>query len=370
MGKRTEVNKVNSLFLWYLSIADLWFLVDPNVNISLAVGMRFKCLLILPLLVASLQAASVSDLSFTLNEDSSGYIVSACLNTASGALEIPNQYNSLPVTSIGDSVFWGFSDLTNITIPDSVTSIGQYTFYRCSSLTSITIPDSVTSIGNNAFGECGGLTNITIPNSITSIGDAAFRRCNGLTSITVPDSLTSIARGLFLGCNGLTSITIPRGVTSIGKAAFAGCSSLTSISIPNSVISIGEKAFQFCTILANFSFEGDAPTFGTDVFQYSNLVTVYYYDDATGFTSPTWQGIQSEAISRPAPIIAGIEKSEVGVNLWFNSASGQNYQIESSNDLENWTMLEDDIISEGDTVIRYYDTVGIQKRFYRVKRND
>jgi len=97
---------------------------------------------------------------------------------------------------------------------------------------------------------------------------------------------------------------------------------------------------------------------------------IYYYDDATGFTSPTWQGIQTVAISRPAPIIAGIEKLEVGVNLWFNSASGQSHRIESSNDLENWTMLEDEIVSEDDTVIRYYDTVGIQKRFYRVKRNN
>jgi len=69
-------------------------------------------------------------------------------------------------------------------------------------------------------------------------------------------------------------------------------------------------------------------------------------------------------------IVAGIEKLEVGVNLWFNSASSQSHRIESSNDLENWTILEDEIISEGDTVIRYYDTVGIQKRFYRVKRND
>ena len=42
----------------------------------------------------------------------------------------------------------------------------------------------------------------------------------------------------------------------------------------------------------------------------------------------------------------------------------------SSNDLDNWTMLEDGIIGEGETVIRYYNTGGTQKRFYRVKRND
>ena len=119
------------------------------------------------------------------------------------------------------------------------------------------------------------------------------------------------------------------------------------------------------------TFNGDAPpSIGQNLFGNNDSVTVYYYDDATGFTLPTWQEIQTEAISRLTPIIAGIEKLEVGVKLWFNSASGQSHRIESSNDLENWTMLEDEIISEGDTVIRYYDTVGIQKRFCRVKRND
>ncbi|MBR3708637.1 MAG: leucine-rich repeat domain-containing protein, partial [Lentisphaeria bacterium] len=55
------------------------------------------------------------------------------------------------------------TDLTSITIPDSVTSIGLYAFSRCSSLTSITIPDSVTSIGRWAFSRCSSLKSITIP---------------------------------------------------------------------------------------------------------------------------------------------------------------------------------------------------------------
>jgi len=60
------------------------------VNISLAPRMKFKRLLVLPLLVASLQAATVSDLIFTLNGDGTGYSVSDCLDTASGSLEIPS----------------------------------------------------------------------------------------------------------------------------------------------------------------------------------------------------------------------------------------------------------------------------------------
>ena len=104
--------------------------------------MKLKYLLILPLLVASLQAASVSDLTFTLNGDDTEYIVSDCVTTASDSLDIPSTYNGLPVTSIGSQAFQSCSGLSSITIGDSVTSIGDYAFYNCSSLSSITIPDS------------------------------------------------------------------------------------------------------------------------------------------------------------------------------------------------------------------------------------
>ena len=65
----------------------------------------------------------------------------------------------------------------------NVKSIGDNAFYGCSNLSSVTIPNSVTTIGEFAFSNCSGLTSITIPNSVTSIGDHAFWFCSGLTSI-------------------------------------------------------------------------------------------------------------------------------------------------------------------------------------------
>ena len=189
--------------------------------------------------------------------------------------------------------YYKCSELTSITIPNSVTNMGNYVFYGCYGLTSITIGNSVTNMGNYVFYECYGLTSITIGNSVTSIGEGAFWNCSGLTSIKIPNNVTSIGRSAFSGCSRLTDITISNSVTSIGDEAFSGtkwyenqpdgivyagpvlykykgsmptntnivvkeetkgiaddafkeCFGLTSITIPNSVTSIGNQAFLAC----------------------------------------------------------------------------------------------------------------------------
>ena len=159
------------------------------------------------------------------------------------------------VTSIGDYAFYGCSGLTNITIGNSVTSIGDYAFYCCSGLTSVEIPNSVTSISSWAFYGCSGLTGIKIPNSVTSISSWAFCNCSGLTGIKIPNSVTSIGEHAFCNCSGLTSVEIPNSVTSISGYVFSGCSGLTSVVIPNSLNSIGNNVFQLCSSLKNVVIE-------------------------------------------------------------------------------------------------------------------
>ena len=212
------------------------------------------------------------------------------------------------VTGIGQSAFENCTNLTSVTIPNSVTDLGSDTagkqggpFMGCTGLTSITIPNSVTYIGKEAFQGCTGLTSITIPNSVTHIYDLTFADCTRLTSINIPNSVTFItssafknsgwynnqADGIlylnklligfkgdkptgsliiadgtlriindaFSNCSGLTSITIPNSVTSIGLRAFNGCTGLSSITIPNSVTSIEDRAFWGCTSLTSIIVE-------------------------------------------------------------------------------------------------------------------
>lgn len=61
--------------------------------------------------------------------------------------------------------------------------IADAAFQYCSNLTSITLPESVTIIGNNAFSSCSNLISITIPKNIISIGINIFGYCRSLKDI-------------------------------------------------------------------------------------------------------------------------------------------------------------------------------------------
>ena len=220
------------------------------------------------------------------------------------------------VEKIPASCCSGMSNLTSVTIPNSVTSIEYSAFRDCTGLTSVTIPNSVTSIGESAFYFCTGLTSITIPNSVTSIGYEAFYECTGLTSVTAPAILfndafdifrlgdsempsqikqltinggelteegfdrihasyrkletidlsavenTEISDEAFKGCYNLKTLRLPAGLTQIGYMATAECVNLESIVIPASVEEIGDRAFEDCRSLQSITFGGANPAPG------------------------------------------------------------------------------------------------------------
>ena len=223
------------------------------------------------------KAASVSDLTFTLNEDGKSYSVSDCNTSATGKMVIPSTYNGLPIDTIGNYAFSGCTSLTSVTIPDSITNIGSEAFFNCTNLeavyitdvakwcsinfydnysnpliyannlyingnlvTDLVIPSSVTSINWCAFEYCTSLKSVTIENGVKSINGFAFSDCTSLTSVNIPNSVTSIAGYAFQNCKNLTSITIPNSVTSIGDRAFYDCLNLNSVTIPDTLTNLGE----------------------------------------------------------------------------------------------------------------------------------
>jgi hypothetical protein len=217
-----------------------------------------------------------------------------------GAVTIPIVIDALPVTDIGTNAFDG-SDLTSVTIPDSVTSIGSGAFEDCGYLTNVTISLGVTDIESNAFNGCPVLTSVTIPDSVTNIGDNAFYRCS-LASVTIPDSVINIGDYAFYNCYDLTNVTIGNSVTNIGEGAFADCPQMTAINvapanpaygglngvlfnldqttliefpgglsgsytIPSSVTSISDGAFEDCGGLTNVIIPSGVSSIGAGAFE-------------------------------------------------------------------------------------------------------
>ena len=123
--------------------------------------------------------------------------------------------------------------LKSLKIGEGFTSIGNEAFWRCQNLAHLELPDGLLSIGDNSFNmnyisytdpHPSQLTEITIPNTVTHIGNAAFAGA-ALSSITLPSSLQTLGRGAFLYCNNITTVTIPKSVTTIDMFVFGGTDS-------------------------------------------------------------------------------------------------------------------------------------------------
>ena len=97
---------------------------------------------------------SSKGLEFKLNSDEKSYSVVGIGVCREKDIIIPETYDDLPVTNIGNAAFFRCRSLESIRIPSSVTSIGQESFRECTSLESIEIPSSVIYVGNSAFENC------------------------------------------------------------------------------------------------------------------------------------------------------------------------------------------------------------------------
>jgi len=212
------------------------------------------CLLIL--LTGNAQACPIGssksgDFCYEVNSNNEATMTS--YRGPAGAVVIPDTIEGYPVTTIGIRAFYKRSDVTDITIPESVTWIRTAAFYECSALTTINIPDNVSRIGEEAFNYCSDLSSVTLGDKVSEIGWRAFSNCPSLTSINIPDSVTSIGGSAFASCSALTSITIPNGVEFINSSVFQSCTALTSTVLPDGIIAIGEQAFQGCSALTSIN---------------------------------------------------------------------------------------------------------------------
>ena len=300
---------------------------------------------------AMAQSFTVGDLNYSINEDGTTVTLTGHFygTNAIGTLSIPNEvsynYQTYPVTAIGNNAFNNCTGLTgSVVIPNSVITIGDYAFRGCFAMQgSLTIGTAVTEIGNyafqgcgfntlnfnasecvrmysydeydginsvfsgcnnlitlnigenvqmipsRAFRECGFTGSLIIPNMVTTIGSEAFYYCRGFTGdLIIGNSVTTIEEYAFNNCSGFTgSLILGNSVTTIGSRAFCGCSGFTgNLVIPNSVTTIGGGSDPYFGSDGAF---GDCSGFTGDLIIPNSVTMIqgHAFKGCTGFTSLT-----------------------------------------------------------------------------------
>lgn len=207
------------------------------------------------------------------------------------------KYTLIKTDILDAGAFIDCTQLTSISIPNSVVEFSRGVFYGCTGLTSLSLPSELTIVPENMCYMCTSLQNIIIPSSIKSIGDYAFELCYSMKNVEFNTNvLTEIGGDAFEGCSGLTNVTLPESVEYIGTRAFKDCSELETINMPQSLTKIGEEAFDGCEKLScSITLPSTTTTIGNGAFNGCPLTEVI----CLATTPPS---VYRDTIPKPAPL--------------------------------------------------------------------
>lgn len=200
------------------------------------------------------------------------------------------------VIAIGPKVFYGNTELTDITIPATVTTIGEEAFRECEGIKSVTCEGTTPPNGadfewavyNNAvltvpagsketYKSCAPwsyFSNIMEPTAIDEQG--VWYRI-----LSTEDKTCAVvaAKEKYAGDIVIPETVTYKGeeyaVTGIDNYAFRACAELRSVVIGNNVISIGDRAFSDDDLLTSVTFGENVETIGQNVFSWcQNVETI------------------------------------------------------------------------------------------------
>jgi len=265
----------------------------------------------------STSAGTHGDLSYSISEGK--VTITDCSEAATGEIVIPDTIEDYPVTSVDYRAFCNCTQITGITVPQSVVTVGNYAFQNCTSLESVHwnanlndlysysaifynagnvekgmtvyFGDSVTSIPSYLFsGEandmgtiyqnCPKIKSVEFGNSVERIGSYAFKNCKYLESVHIPKNITTISSDAFFGCSGLKGITVDKenakylsddcGVLYDKKQEllylYPSASEVASYTIPETVYEICDRAFYNADKLCELKIYANLVTVGDEAF--------------------------------------------------------------------------------------------------------
>ena len=150
-------------------------------------------------------------------------------NGSTAAVKTPETINDLPVTTLGKNTFTNNTQITYVSLADSITTVengsgleGSGAFRGCTKLRTVILSENLKRIADYMF--YGIAADILYPvqinfQNVEEIGAYAFSCCNNIVALELPKSVTRIGDGAFYQARRLKTLELP-GVVEIGADAF------------------------------------------------------------------------------------------------------------------------------------------------------
>lgn len=122
-----------------------------------------------------MSVSEAQDAGFTFASFQGGLAITGFENKQlKSAINVPEQIGDFKVLKIADEAFDQQTNLTSITLPDTVTVFGKNAFRGCSNLKFLSSPKNLKEVGERAVSSCRKLESFTLHESVTKVGDYAF----------------------------------------------------------------------------------------------------------------------------------------------------------------------------------------------------
>lgn len=215
-------------------------------------------------------------------------------NIDDGKMIIPRSLlinnKSYKVISLGDSIFYGNTNIKKVYIPRSICHVGKRAFAECNNLQEITVgnqfvlydfeafkgtawlsqqQDGIVYLGKTVYtykgvlphhviikkgtkvicdhafssNESKNINNITLPRSLRYLSGFDL---TSIENILIPSRVNTIGTDAFFSCLNLKKVSFPKRLKKICYGAFSECYSLENIILPQSLTTIDSWAFHNC----------------------------------------------------------------------------------------------------------------------------
>ena len=241
-------------------------LIDHNTYIIKVSDTEYgvKCL-VCDQIIKTIENKYTENLKYEKNEDNNSYTVTGLIESSKEEIIIiPEVYQGLPVTQIGDSAFKG-EHVEYLIMPDTIKIIEDSAFFNCLTLKNVKLSKNLEMIGKQAFADCTNLMNINIPSSLKLIEANAFIMCLDMKNIFLDGDINDwmkvklvnissnplyVSKGSVYSFDNeknqyteITHIELPKDLEELNTYNITFFSNIQSIYIPKTIKHIEKDAF-------------------------------------------------------------------------------------------------------------------------------